>query len=414
MADLLESLGQGLRMGGAILSPQVYEAQNREKQRVLPNMLLQLQIDEQQRNIQADNIFKAALSKKTATAPLRGASDLTEAMRDIPPELIAASPLAQKMSGMASQQQARIDQAQARYDTLYERQLDREQRAEDQSLNRAQRAQAAQEANDTRREIAQLIDSTRRAGINVKNNGKLTDDAVKNEAWYSIINGKLRPGAVSWGVAGNADREAITNKIAEIATEYNIPPEKLATLGLTNRAKAGALLQLEKQRNAVQAYEKSFVSQINVLDQLSDNVERTASPWFNKPLNELRRSGMGDPNVAEFVAQMRLVQTEAARIIANPNLTGQLTDTARSEIGEIISGNMTPAQIKRVAGRLKADAALRHQALDDQAQKLGSEISGSATPVSAPAPASSSDPLVYKGYKFPSQDALDKFKSAGG
>jgi len=422
--SFLEDLGTGLRGAGGVLSPQVYKEQNVERERQLPNLLLATQVQEQVRKMKADETFRNILASKTSSAPITGASSLRDAMKDVPVELIAASPMAEKMSNMASQFQAREDQAQARFYAIEERRREADMRSEDKRLSLAEQGRARAEANELRLQIAQMVDTTRRAGINLRNEGKLTPEAVNNEAMYSIINGKIRPGAVAWGVSGNADRTAITNRIAEIATEYGIPPEKLASLGLTNRAKASALLQLEKQRNAVQAYERSFIAQVDVLDQLSDNVARTASSWVNRPLNELRRSGMGSPDVAEFVAQMRLVQTEAARIIANPNLTGQLTDTAREEIRHVIDGSMTPAQVKRVAARLKTDARLRHEGLDDQAASLGAEITGStvmpAAPTAttpapgAPAAPKQSDPLEYKGYKFPNQEALDNFKAAGG
>lgn len=414
------TLGEGLRGAGAVLSPEVYKSQQDERQHTLINVARSLEIRKAQRALDADSKFSAAVGGLQPSA-FKTSAELLDALKEVPLDVIAESPRAQQTMAMAGQMQAReaaqaakVQQMDFQYAQLEQRGEIARQRSEDNRLSAEERARANLANEQIRSKLAELRE-TIAAG---KGEGKLTGDAVTNEAWYQIINGKIRPGAVSWGVSGNADRVAITNKMAEIASEYGIPPDKLASLGLTNRAKASALLALEKQRNAVQAYERSFVSQIDVLEGLSQKVGRTDSPWVNKSLNELRSKGMGDPDVAEYLGQMRLVQTEAARIIANPNLSGQLTDTARKEIHDILNGEMTVAQVTRLTTRLKADAELRKQGLDKQAEQLGNEIRGSAeapkaeapkaaTPAAAAAPkqgdkdkSRSGKPMTYDGTKW--------------
>lgn len=232
----------------------------------------------------------------------------------------------------------------------------------------------------------------------------MSDKALDNAAWFQIINGRTASGTVSYGKAGQADREAIRERVAEIAERHGIDPAKLASLGMTNRASASALLQLEKQRNAVEAYSQAFVRNADMALDLSEKRASTFSPLLNRPVNALAQYS-GDPDVAKFMAQVRLVQTEAARIINNPNLSGQLTDTARGELDHILNGNMTVGQFKDVVKLLKRDVEIRGQTLDKQAEKLRGEIMGAGTAPAASTPAApatkpAAKPALPAGFKL--------------
>jgi hypothetical protein len=215
--------------------------------------------------------------------------------------------------------------------------------------------------------------------------GGLSQEAVDNAAAYYILNGRLPIGMARIGPAAI---NAIQNRAGEMTTKAGMTPEEFAAAGPVTRQKLGALLQLEKMRNGVQAYEAMLDKNVEILKELSAKVNRSDSPYFNKGVLWLEQNAAGDPDVAEYLFQVRTVQTEAARILSNPNLTGQLTDTATQELAQVFGANLNHDQIVRVAERAQADARNRSKSLDNQSAKLIGEVKnplGRTAPRGAPA-----------------------------
>lgn len=200
---------------------------------------------------------------------------------------------------------------------------------------------------------------------------ELTPEAIDNAAAFFILNGRMPIGLSRIGPATLGE---IQNRAAEMTKASGMTPQEFAAAGPITKQKLGALLALEKQRNAIQPYKEMLNMNIDVLRQLSDKLERTDSPAANKPILWMQQNMAGDADVAEYLFQVQTVNTEIARVLNNPNLTGQLTDTARQEIREIGSPNMNAQQINRVMARAQADANNRSATLDKQVQKLQAEI----------------------------------------
>lgn len=134
------------------------------------------------------------------------------------------------------------------------------------------------------------------------------------------------------------------------------------------RANAGALNQVEKDISSIVPYKEMLDKNAAVLEKLAVNIS-TDSPLFNKPINWLKKNAAGDPDTAELLAQVQIVQTEAARVLNNPRLTGQLTDSARHEMQSIMDGNFSMDQMLRVSRRLVADGENRVDALYRQRER---------------------------------------------
>lgn len=199
----------------------------------------------------------------------------------------------------------------------------------------------------------------------------LTQDAITDTAHYVLLNGRL---PIGFARMGQEAQQAILNRVSEVARAAGMTSEELAAAGPLTKQKLGAYLQFEKMRNSIQAYEKMLDLNIDVLKDLSAKVNRSGSPYANKPILWLQQNAAGDPDVAEYLFQVRTVQTEAARILSNPNLTGQLTDTATQELANVMGANLTHEQLTGVLNRAQADARNRAQSIDEQSQKIIAEI----------------------------------------
>lgn len=56
--------------------------------------------------------------------------------------------------------------------------------------------------------------------------------------------------------------------------------------------------------------------------------------------------------------------------VSNPNLVGVLSDTARKEMENVISGNMPLKSMRRVIERLQADSHNRISSMEDEYSKI--------------------------------------------
>lgn len=164
------------------------------------------------------------------------------------------------------------------------------------------------------------------------------------------------------------------NATALAAQKAGLSPSDWAAAGPVTKEKLGALGQLEKQRNAIQAFEGMLDLNIGILKGLSKKIGRSGSPYANRPILWLQQHAAGDPDVAEYLFQVNTVTTEIARVLNNPNMSGQLTDAARSELQGVVSGTLNADQMDAVLDRAQNDARNRSHMLDAQEQKVIAEI----------------------------------------
>lgn len=199
-------------------------------------------------------------------------------------------------------------------------------------------------------------------------------------------------------------------------------PVKAQELGLsaadvgTNKAKRvasqAALTQTTKDLATLKPYVNMLDQNADILKGLAKKITKTDSALANKPINALGKYVTGNPDVAEFLAQVEILKNEATRVISNPRLVGQMTDTARKEIESILNGEMSLAATERVIDRIKNDGERRLTTMETQQKSLESGIKGMMGPADkADAPAAKSGPPkkgdVEDGHRFKGGDPGD-------
>lgn len=216
-----------------------------------------------------------------------------------------------------------------------------------------------------------------------------TAGAITNEAYAQIINGKATSGFMGSGASSEPTRAAVANKKEEIRQELGWTPAELATKGPENRTKFMALGSIEKDLAAIGPFHDMLNTNAKIAIQLAEKIasDRTGSQLLNKPITWLQANAADNPDIAEYLFQIQTVKTEGARILNNPRLVGQLTDSARHEMGDVVNGNMPLGQTRRVLARMMSDGDNRVNALSAQRDKTIQEIRGSAggTPTQQPA-----------------------------
>jgi len=174
------------------------------------------------------------------------------------------------------------------------------------------------------------------------------------------------PPRFAYGVAGNADRQAFQEALDRRLAKDDMAGGDLVGVRAGQAADKQALTQAIKQRTAIASFADTALANGDVLLDLAKAVDTTGVPVVERWIRAGRRAVDGDPDVTAFNAQLHLWSNEMARIIANPNLAGVLTDAARQEIQSFVPESISAAQLERLIPLLKADAGRREKAIDDQ------------------------------------------------
>lgn len=233
------------------------------------------------------------------------------------------------------------------------------------------------------------------AGVQLTERG--LDIAANNYA----ATGQLPP--MGMGKVGAAIRSRIINRAAELHPELD-----LASARADYAANKVSLSALQKQRDALTAFEQTAGKNIDIFLQAAGKVVDTGSPLANKVLRTIASDAFGSPDVAAFDAARRVAVNEIAKIVSNPTLAGQLSDSARREVESFNPSSATLKQSVNVMRLLKRDMENRQIAYDGMIKEIkdriahGGQASGStnadsnvaATPTPTPAPAAK--PQVMK------------------
>jgi hypothetical protein len=198
----------------------------------------------------------------------------------------------------------------------------------------------------------------------------LTPEALALTAHQYAMTGQLPP--MGMGKAGAAVRTAIINEAAKVYSGLDLPTQVAAY-----NANKASLGKMQAQRDAVGSFEETALKNLDVFLDAAKKVSDTGSPWLNKPLRTINERLLGSAEMSAFNTARRTVIPEFAKILNNPTLSGQLSDSARHEVEQVVSGDATLQQIIAAANVLKTDVRNRKTSLDDTITDIQKRI---ATP----------------------------------
>jgi hypothetical protein len=167
--------------------------------------------------------------------------------------------------------------------------------------------------------------------------------------------------ALGQGKNGSKLRAKVINRAAEMYPSLDVAANK-ADFG----ANVQSLNQLQKQTDAINAFEKTAKNNIQIFLDQAKKIKDSGSPYFNKPIRTITRGMVGDENYLGFEAARRVAVNEIAKITSNPSLAGQLSDSARHEVESFIPQDATMAEVERVVKILTQDMENRKRSLDEQ------------------------------------------------
>jgi hypothetical protein len=222
------------------------------------------------------------------------------------------------------------------------------------------------------------------------NAGELTPEGLSMAAEQFAKTGQLP--AMGMGAAGIR-----TQIINEAAKKY--PKIDLASNKAAYTSNQASLTQMQKNRDAVVTWEGTALKNLKIFEDAAKPIIDSGSPLLNYPLRIASQKAAGSKEMAAFNTARTVALTEIAKVLNNPNLSGQLTNEARAEAMALAPDTATLAQIYSVVKILKQDMGNRHDELDttidaikerigrnpgEPAKSSGSEKRGLGNPPSPP------------------------------
>ncbi len=221
----------------------------------------------------------------------------------------------------------------------------------------------------------------------------LTPEAV--QFWGQAAAQGIPLPSMGMGPAGASARQQIINAAPGLAGGGSLSGNRAV-----QRADTTSLGAMTKMRDAVVAFENTANANLDIFQNTAKAVIDSGSPWINQPLRSINRNGLGSTDLAAFDAARQVALTEISKVVNNPNLTGQLSDSARREVTGLIPENATLKQIYRVVGILRQDMANRRKYLDEGVKGIQGRMGGGGQS-SAPPPQGNPNPSGYiVGHKY--------------
>lgn len=202
------------------------------------------------------------------------------------------------------------------------------------------------------------------------NAGELTPEGLDAAAELFAKTGVMP--AMGMGAAGV--RTQIINRAAELHPKVDLGSNKASYT-----ANQASLTQMQKNRDAVITFENTALKNLDIFQKTAKPLIDSGSPLLNYPIRIAAQKASGSVEVAAFNAARTVALTEIAKVLNNPNLTGQLTNEARAEAMAVSPDTATLKQIYAVVDILKQDMKNRHDELDATVEAIKDRISGGGT-----------------------------------
>lgn len=189
-------------------------------------------------------------------------------------------------------------------------------------------------------------------------------------------------------------KDQINGAISDRMTAAGLSIDDLPRIRADTKAESTSIGKLIPQLNAVNAYEKLGKFNGNRLLELIDQLDDTGIPLAEGPIRWAKKKG-GSADASEFASVLNSYQTEVARILNNPNMTGVVHRGAVDDMQHVISGDVSADVAKRLINRITLEMDFRETSLQQAVNDAGAAMTmpgatpqpGAQPPPGGPPPA---------------------------
>jgi hypothetical protein len=246
------------------------------------------------------------------------------------------------------------------------------------TANREAANQRAKDRNASARELTEM-----RLGAGAQGYGKEYDKLSPSQQAIVDTYAKLKIGGddkaltgLGRAAGGAALMKAVAERVPSMMTELDLQPGDMGTARAVRAANQAGLTAITKDLTALKPYSEMLHQNGAILKDLAAKVGNTDSTLLNKPLNWLEQNAESNPDLREYLAQVHIVQAEAARVIKNPRLVGQMHVEDQKAMEQILNGNLPLADTVRIIDRLTNDGDRRLVLMEAQRQAHVDSIKG--------------------------------------
>ena len=179
----------------------------------------------------------------------------------------------------------------------------------------------------------------------------------------------------SLGAGSRQMREAILTRAAQLNAQEGGTAAEGAEQLVANKATAAGILQLQKQKTMVGAFEKNALRNADIALKLSGETDRTGVPVFNRWIQAGQKSIAGNPTVSAFNAANETFVNEYAKIMSGSMGNTPVSDSARAQAHEMLATTQTKEQYDAVVKVLKAEMKNRMIGFEEELKEAKSSLS---------------------------------------
>jgi hypothetical protein len=192
-----------------------------------------------------------------------------------------------------------------------------------------------------------------------------------------------------YGPAGQPAKDQINQAIAQKLSDAGMTGDDLNVSRTRFHAQQLSINQMIPQLNNINSFEGLAKYNGDRLLQLIDGVDTTGVPALEGAIRKAKALG-GNVDTNEFNSVLNNFQTEAARIINNPDMKGVLPVSAVNDLQNMIGGNLDAPSMRRIVNRLYSEFDMRksliNQNLQAAQQGMAQLPGGSSGPQQGAAP----------------------------
>jgi hypothetical protein len=179
-----------------------------------------------------------------------------------------------------------------------------------------------------------------------------------------------------YGPAGQPAKDQINAAIAKRLSDAGLTGDDLNASRSRFHAQQLSVNQMIPQLNNITSFEGLAKYNGDRLLQLIDGVDTTGIPALEGAIRHAKASG-GNVDTNEFNSVLNTFQTEAARIINNPDMKGVLPVSAIDDLQKVVGGNLDAPSMRRIINRLYSEFDTRKGLIQ---QNLAATTQGMAAP----------------------------------
>lgn len=221
---------------------------------------------------------------------------------------------------------------------------------------------------------------------------QLSDDGLDYAATQYRVTGTMP----SLGMGKTPDRARVINRTAEQAKALGQTPAAALQKQAAYKADGTALTKMRTMSSAAESYENKALGQADIVDGLSQKVNRTQWPIVNQAIIAGKTDMLGDSNAQQFVNAITTFSTEYAKIMeGSTGSAAGSTDAARKAAERLISARLNKGTLRDTLALMKREMRLTIQGYDATIAHITERMGGPPPAASAP----SRFEIVTKGPK---------------